>query len=340
VRLLLERGAYADADREATDLSVRIGAGNTVGSRALPAPLLDLLVETRVANGKAGDATTMELARNAVDAATGAAEASADLATALHNLGSVHFERGEFTTALADHQRALAIRRRDGGVSQALADSLDLCSLTEIRLGRYPAARKRIDESLAIRESWATETPLALARTLEVHATWLRYKGDFSQALNTLDRVYALRVAAAAQPFATTTWLNVRGDAFFLKGDVRAAQQAWSEGLALAEATLDLLHPRRALFLRKLALAADAFGERNQSRALIARAMSVGLSHLPPCHPEALGLVNDSALSAERDGDFPGARNLYRQHLGTLEKCGANADWTASALHNLGSVAV
>src|SRR5687767_12496541 len=96
VRLLLEQGAYAAAEREATDLATRVEAGGSIDASSLPGYLLDLLVETRVANGKAGDNATFDLAQRAVGAARTGTGDNADVATSLHNLGDLHFERGEF----------------------------------------------------------------------------------------------------------------------------------------------------------------------------------------------------------------------------------------------------
>src|SRR5581483_1421420 len=95
VRHLLDVGAYAEAEREATTLVAQADVEDSSASepqiRALSA-----LVDARVANGKAGDARTLELAERAVRLAERTVGlTSSTIADALHCLGGVHLERGE-----------------------------------------------------------------------------------------------------------------------------------------------------------------------------------------------------------------------------------------------------
>jgi CHAT domain-containing protein/predicted negative regulator of RcsB-dependent stress response len=339
VRALLERGEYARAEAEALRLVARFDIREQSATPAGVAAL-DLLVEAAARNGKSGDANILELANRAVRVNERlAGRESLPTATSLHNLGAAHFERGEFGMALAAHQRALSIRVRHVAPGDpAIADSLERVALAEILLERAESARIRLDGARRIRDAHGPTAPLAQAGALELQALWHRYEGDLAAGLDLVDRVVAIRGATLPDRPYTTSLLELQGDLLFLKGDIVRAQQVWSEGLALSERTLDSAHPTISLFLRKLAYAADAFGNRADSRKLLDRAVQIGKGGFPPCHPEVPALLNDSAVSAQRDGDFAVARGLYRQQLRVLQKCGANANWTATALHNLGNV--
>jgi CHAT domain-containing protein/tetratricopeptide (TPR) repeat protein len=334
VRELLARGAYADAERRITALTEALDIRDDTAS-VEQVRLLDLLVEARVRNGKAGEPATLEAARRAVrlnqrlDGNDGPG-----VAVALHNLGTAHVERGEFTAALEHHQRALTIRaRRASPTDPLLADSLEHVAQTQVLLESLAAARKTIDRALLIREAAAASAPDVLAQTLELSALWHRYAGNYTAGLELLNRVRSIRAGTkGASP--NVPFLDLHGDLLYLSGDIGGARRAWSDGLALAEQTLDLEHPALALFLRKLAAASDAFGNRTDARALLDRALKIGTRRLPPCHPEIAGLLNDSAQSAQRDGDFAQAKDLFQRQLKTLEKCHTNANWTATALHN------
>ena len=339
VRALLERGEYARAEAEAIRLVARLDIREPSATPAGVAAL-DLLVEAATGNGKSGDANILELANRAVRLNERlAGRESLPTATSLHNLGAAHFERGEFGMALAVHQRALSIRLRHLAPGDpSIADSLERVALAEILLERSESARIRLDGARRIRDAHAPTAPLAQAGALELQALWHRYEGDLAAGLDLVDRVVAIRAATLPDRPYTTGLLELQGDLLFLKGDIGRAQQVWSEGLALSERTLDSAHPTISLFLRKLAYAADAFGNRADSRKLLDRAVKIGKRGFPPCHPEVAALLNDSAVSAQRDGDFAVARGLYQQQLRVLQKCSANTNWTATALHNLGNV--
>ncbi len=333
VRHLLDIGAYAEAEREATTLMAQTDVEDSSASDP-QIRVLSTLVEARVANGKAGDARTLELAERAVrlaERSTGLP--SSTVADALHNLGSVHLERGEFSVALTIHQRALSINDTD------VASSLEQVARAEILLERFTSARQRLQRVIAIRESRIESSPFALARVLELQAMLHRYSGEYAQGLAVLERIAAIRGRVAPERPYTPSLLSMRGDLLFLAGDIAGAREAWSSGLAAAEDLLDPQHPAIVQFLRELALAADAFGNRAESRVLLDRAVTLGRARLPPCHPEVAGLLNDQAQSKERDGDFAAAKALYRQQVNTLQRCYDNANWTATALHNSANLA-
>ena len=235
-------------------------------------------------NGKSGEASTLDLAKHVVRLKEQlAGPESEEAADSLHNLGAVQFERGEFKSALAIHQRALS-----DSASTARVDGPRHSGQPRAHrpAGDSPRAlhgelRQRLTQALSIREAGAAKAPLALAGALELQALLHRYSGGYAVALSLLERAQAIRAGHAPEASATTTLLDVRGDLLFLRGDISAAQRSWSDGLALGERTLDADHPALALFLRKLALAADAFGNRSDSRRLLDRAVAIGTRRLP-----------------------------------------------------------
>ena len=90
--------------------------------------------------------------------------------------GAVRFLDDQGRPILAEHERALGIRRRASVDPQTLADSLELCGLAEIRLGRYTSARQRLHLPKRIPPkpcAWWCPGPPA-ARTTSLRASWRR----------------------------------------------------------------------------------------------------------------------------------------------------------------------
>jgi CHAT domain-containing protein len=341
IRTLLDRGAAAAAEREATALQASLDSHDE-GTALEALPALNLLVEARVANGKAAEAATREMAERAVRLTEHRHGRQApELAVSLHNLATVLVELGDLKTALATHERALAIRERQSPhVDADLATSLEHVALIEIRLERFTLAQEKLQRAMVLRgASTDGPPPLALVHMLEVQAGLDRQVAKYKAGIARLERGVAIRARYMPDQPQTPGLLGLRGDLLYLTGDITEAKHAWTDGLALATELLDPLHPARVRLLRSLALAADALGDRVASRELLAQAVDIGLRSLAPCNTETAGLLNDSAQSKERDGDFAKAKTLYRQQLSTLEKCHANANWMATALHNSANLA-
>jgi hypothetical protein len=145
VRLLMERGAHAKAEREATSLAARVGLDGDESVTLASLPVLDVLVAARLHNGKAGERRSLELATRAIASSERlGGPGSLEAASAWRNLGVLHIGRGEFAVALTLHERALEIRARHAEPASAkIADSLERLAHIEILLERFDSARTR-----------------------------------------------------------------------------------------------------------------------------------------------------------------------------------------------------
>jgi len=333
IRTLLDAGEFARAEQSAAILVKTLESEDPSSTNSANA--LDLLVEASIANGKIAAEETIDLARRAKanrERLSGADDAA--VACALHNLGTLSGERGDLKSALALHRRALSLRLGENIEKQALASSWEAVGLTEILLEQFDAARRSLSRAAAMRERDTESAPVPFARSLELQALLNRYTGNYATAFDLLARAEAIRARALPDYPVTISMLDLRGDLFYLTGDIPKAQDTWSTGLTLAQRTVWQGHPSIALFLRKLAASADAFGDREKSRQLLGRAAEIGRHSLPPCHVEVAGLLNDRADSMQRDGEYSEARRLYRRELDSLAACHANANWMATALFN------
>ena len=340
VRHALDRGEYVEAERAAVDVCARVQEQHGADSLEL-AQAQDLLVEALLKNGHAVAASTLALAERSVGLKERlAGPAHLETASSLHNLGAVHLDRGEFTAALAAHQRALAIRQQKlASDDPGIADSLDDVARALIRLERFGEARRALERSLTIRDGQSDR--LALARTLELTGWLNRYSsGNYAAAMQPAARALAIRRELAPRHPDLVPAIELRGDVLFLTGDITGARAAWTEALTLGEETLGPEHPIVPALQRRLAAAAKAVGNLTEWRQLLEHGVQVAERSMAPCHPEFLELLGDLASATTYDGQYAAARALYRRALVTIERClGPSHSLTATYVLNQANLA-
>jgi CHAT domain-containing protein len=322
VRHALTEGSYVEAESLAARWCARVEAEHGPESLAL-AQSLDLLVEAHLKNGKAGAPETLTLAERVAHLKEQhVGRDDPETAVSLHNWGAAHALRGEFAAALQLHERALAIRVAAlGRDDNAVADSLDGSAFALIQLERFQEAKRRLVESQRIRERSAVESPLALARTLELLGILHRHAGSFAEAVQPLDRALAIRARLAPEHPETASVLQVRGDVLFLMGDGAGAQTVWSKALAIGERTVRADHPTIAEFFRRLGISSFSLGNLHEARQWRERALRIGERSLAPCDPALTNLLNAFAISLQYDGEYSEARKLYRRALEIVRNC-------------------
>jgi CHAT domain-containing protein/tetratricopeptide (TPR) repeat protein len=339
VRDALARGAYVEAERAAAELCARVQEQHGAESLDL-ARAQDLLVEALLANGHAGAPTTLALAERVVELKEEhAGREHLEAASSLHNLGAVYLERGEFTTALTAHERALSIRQQSlASDDPALADSLDHVAKTLIRLERFDEARRTLERSRTIRDGKSDQA--ALARTLELIGWLNRSSGDYAAAAAPVQRALTIRLELAPGRPDLLSVMELRGDVLYLAGDIAAARVAWTDALMLAERTLRPEHPVIAEFDDRLALAAKAFGNSKEERRLLEHGLQIADGSFAPCNPQLTALLIDLASSASYEGDYGQAYRLFQRTLDICERClGPHHSRTATVTYNWANLA-
>jgi CHAT domain-containing protein/tetratricopeptide (TPR) repeat protein len=297
---------------------------------------IEARVTALVADGRAAETTTVELAREAL--ARRASAPPLARAAALHQLGDVLAARGEFAAAVRQHQEGLALRTRATGASSELvADSLERLVMPLIRSERLAEALGQARSACRIRRQGGPGH--ALAHCLFLLGSAERYSGNYAAALAALDDAeQAAGPQLDRQPLEAAL-LQVRGDVRMLQGNAVAARQAWGDALRSAETTLRPDHPLLALYLRMSALGESAVGDFTRARVLRERAATIAAASLAPCDPEVTSLLNDRALGLAWDGDLPGARRLYERQIAADERCrGPRHSLTAEGVHNLANL--
>lgn len=295
-------------------------------------------MEARIANGRAADSDTLALAEGLVRLSDTLA---ADSARSFRNLAAIQIERGDFTKALENAERALAAGatawRSD---DPEWADALDVKAKALVSLEKFEEGRTILAQSLAVRNEHRTASPVAVARSLRI-AGFLEWNaGNYDKAATLLDRALTTWESAAPNHPDKSWSLADRGYVFFLTGNVAAAEQRWSESLLLATKRLRPDHPAIAHYLRNLGLAQNILGRIPDARRSRERALEIGENSLASCAPELFWLINDNAVSRQTDGDYRDALTLYRRELAMARSCATDeSSNTATAIYNMASLA-
>ena len=336
---LLLRGDYSGAERIARELIAQLARDQTSNGTTL-AGARDLLVEALLGAGKAGDPLTLALAESTLETKRRIEPSNGhSIAISLHSLGDVHFQRGEYSSALTLHQEGLDLRAHiTAPAERDIADSLERLAATQMRIERYEEARRNLEKAHAIRR--ASEEPLELAATLELIAWLHRYAGDYAAAKVPLEEALTIRRRLTPEHPALITTIEVSGDLFMLEGDIADARATWEEALSLAERTLGSEHPLISTIERRLAYSANAIGNRSEGRRRLERALRLAERTRTQCDPELIGIIDYSASTLVIDGEYVDARKRYGTTLELTEKCfGPNNSNTATVVFNLASLA-
>jgi CHAT domain-containing protein/tetratricopeptide (TPR) repeat protein len=322
VRQSLARGAFADAEREATAL-VAVVEQQSGGDSVELARVQDLRVEASTRSGHAGSPEILALAQRVVEVKEQhLGRGHPETASSLHNLGAVLFERGEFAAAVPLHERALAIRERALPVGDpAIARSLELLAAALIKTERPDDARRLLVRAQTIREANVARDPLGLATTLELTGWLERNSGNYTAAGPLVERALTLRRRAAPDHADLATTIELQGDLLWLTGDRVGARRVWSEAREFATRALGGDHPTLGAIERRAAMAAWAFGDQREARRLQEHALDVADRSAAPCYPERFMVLNDLAVSYEHGGEYSAASRMFERARAGYEKC-------------------
>src|SRR5262249_65186 len=144
-----------------------------------------------------------------------------------------------------------------------------------IWLERFAEAQKALDEARRIREPRSESAPLNFARTLYLESLLNRWDGHYDAAVSALNRASHIRLRLAPHHPHNVATSELNGDLLFFKGDVRHAEDSWTEALKLAERSLGPAHPAVPPLLHRLAIVAQEFGYLDRKRELLERALRI-----------------------------------------------------------------
>lgn len=257
-------------------------------------------------------------------------------ATALHGLGLVLMQRGDFTGARPLLERSLRLRGYLAGEThQEYAASLSLLGRLHFSVGDYAAAESALRRALPLMRSNVQNF-------------------EYCECLNDLGLVYLsvgdYRFARLCFKTALDTrmrWGGVNepvveesarylGRLYAETGEAERAREFYGRALTISIAVWGGEHPRYAATMAEVAAFLSDEGDDEGAGWLLERARAIECRVLGDRHPAVAHLLARQAELNRRRGDRPAAEALFREALGIFEAAGLNRHPPyASALHGL-----
>jgi serine/threonine protein kinase len=264
--------------------------------------------------GEYDRAAEMQRETLALDRAQFGAE-SAEVATALNDLGLTYARDVRPAAAVAAHEEALAIRQRIfGNDNTNVAESLNNLGAMYTQEGRNAEAEPLIRQSLAIREKWFGTNSLEAALSLRSLCIILGDKGQWVDAEAMAREVLAIRRVKIGleDPLVATSL----GDLAWTVGGLGRLDEAESlerEALAMRRKLFGKTHQDVA---KSLYMVGDRLRQRGKyadALTYLNEALTMQLKLHGLDHPNTLDTLHSLGITFEAEGQFAEAEKSYRE---------------------------
>lgn len=219
-------------------------------------------------------------------------------------------ERG--ADAVAAAQAVARLHERFAPDSPALrVESLETLAYARYRMGDFEAADALWEEALGLARSLPEPPVDSMLNIIQAWGSVLEYRGEWARALELAEQGWALaeRYLPKDSP-ARVNLLRLRAEALLRRGDVKDAEGAVREAIALQQRTvgdrgirLGKLHNSLALVLNEQGRYSEAI-EASETSARLQAGSGIGTLE------DAIGLANTASIH-ENAGDYERALQLF-----------------------------
>jgi tetratricopeptide (TPR) repeat protein len=341
IRHLIKEGRYAEAETAARALlgeaEAKYGAESTEAADAL-----DLLIAARLLGGKANDPESRSLVERTLELRQKTLGPDhPDMAQALANLGTLHYQTGDYAGARPYWEQALTIREKAFGPNHPdVARSLNNLAILLKVMGDYAGAQPLSERALEInKKAYGPDHP-EVATNLTNLANLLSEMGDYAGARPLYERALEIREKALG-PHHLDVARTLNNLAVLLAdtGDYAGARPLYERTLAINEKVLGPDHPEVAASLNNLAVLLKRTGDYAGAKSLYERTLAIDKKALGPDHPYVAEDLGNLANLLSDMGDYAGTRPLYERALEIDEKVfGPEHASVAADLNNLANL--
>ncbi|MBI3182282.1 MAG: tetratricopeptide repeat protein [Myxococcales bacterium] len=224
-------------------------------------------------------------ARAVIDRSGGDEELEAHL---LNNLGVLAWAQGKHDEAIAQHQRALALREKLLGAEHPLvAKSLTNIGISLKAQGRYDEALSHYRRAEGIEERALSPEHPAVAETLNNIGNVLKEQGEHEVALEHMRRALAIKEKAyGPEHLSVAITLNNIGSALADSRRFEEALESYHRALAIKEKRVGPDHPSVAASLTNLGGVQREMGKPKDALELYERALAIKRRAQGPDHPD------------------------------------------------------
>lgn len=220
------------------------------------------------------------------------------VATALHNLGYLYQQIGDYTEAEPIFLRALAIREQTLGAEHPdVARSLNGLALLYQQEGDYKQAEQMFERALKIKEkSYGNASP---EYALEQNNLAVLYKdlGEYDKAESMLKNILAVfEKAHGDKSLRVSTVLNNLAGIYRAKGDFNQARALYERSIQIDKQLLASDHPDFARDQNNLALLFFEEGKYDLAEPLLINTLEIYEKSSGPSHPDLVPVLNNLAM--------------------------------------------
>jgi serine/threonine protein kinase/tetratricopeptide (TPR) repeat protein len=263
-----------------------------------------------------------------------------DTASAMQSLAEAYRELARFDDAESLHREALAVKRRGGSATAAVATSLNDLGLTLSERGKYAEAEPLLREAIDVWRRAAPGGSPEVAVGLNNLAQTLRQQGRLDDAAAALDEAIAIRRQRFGNDHPLLAHvLGHLGQVRNAQGDLARAEPLLREALGIRRKVYGDDHPDTATAFNNLASLLHDVGDFAGAEPYYRLALAATEKRLGSRHPDFAVQVNNLASLLEDSGRLAQAEPLLRTSLEVRHAAfGADHPAVARALHNLARV--
>ncbi len=183
-------------------------------------------------------------------------------------------------------------------------------------------------------------SPPEVSRVLDKAGTYLRERGQYSEAEPLLVRALAIREQHLGLEHPdTATCQNKLANLYRLQGKYERAESLYQHALSIREQQLGTEHPDTATSLNNLAILYWQQSKYEMAETLYQRALAIREQHLGAEHPHTAASLNNLAILYWQQGKYERAEPLYQRALSIYEQhLGVEHPSIANSLNNLANL--
>lgn len=265
----------------------------------------------------------------------------AHVATSLHHLAELAFEKGDHAGSETLYREALALRRKLLGTEHPdVAGSMNGLGQVLLVRGNPTEAEPLLREALALRRRRLGPEHKDVAESLNGLGSLSSKQGKFAEAAEFYRQALVLyrQLYGAEHPYVASS-LNNRAAMLHELGDYNGAEPLFREALALQRKLLGAEHPAVISSLANLASLLHDKRDYAEAEPLYRQALALRRKLFGENHPNLTITMNNLAALLKDKGDYAAAETLYRQTLVLRRKLfGETHPETATTIGNLGDV--
>ena len=265
----------------------------------------------------------------------------ADVATSLHHLAALAYEKSDYTGSETLHREALALRRRLLGAEHTdVADSMAGLGQTLMALGKFAEAEPLVREALALRQKRLDPEHKDIAASLNGVGRVFSEQGKFAEAAEMYRQSLAIhrKLYGEEHPSVASSLNNLAAMLHDL-GDYNGAEPLFREALTMRRKLLGEEHPDMANSLANLASLLQDKREYAEAEQCYRQALQLRRKLFGENHLKLTVTMNNLASLLSEKGDWAGCEVLHRQTLAIRRKeLGEDHHEVATSLNNIANV--